>query len=110
LSFRFSLNVSLTLNNLPLCSASPNTAPPVAVIWSLFLGIPSNTEEEKTTILFLKSHEINVNFMWIELTRNKDQITATGGAVLGEAEQSGRLFNVKETLRENRKDNQEWTI
>jgi hypothetical protein len=60
-------NVSLTLNNLPLCSASPNTAPPVAVICSLFLGIPSNTEEEKMTILFLKSHEINGKFMWIEL-------------------------------------------
>ena len=44
------------------------------------------------------------------IPRNKEQITATGGAVLGEAEQSGRLFNVKETLRENRKDNQEWTI
>jgi len=32
------------------------------------------------------------------IPRNKQQITATGGAVLGEAEQIGRLFNVKETL------------
>ena len=32
--------------------------------------------------------------------RNKQQITATGGAVLGEAEQLGRLLNAKETLGE----------
>ena len=84
-----------------------------ALISSIHINFPLISCDFKNKIVIFSSSVFD------GIPRNKEQITATGGAVLGEAEQSGRLFNVKETLGktkrtikngQSRECHQEWTI